>query len=152
MAVQNAAISTTFTRLLAERPVLIADGGMGTSLFALGMEAGACPELLNVEKPDLILTAHKGFLDAGSDIILTNTFGGTRRRLGLHKLEDRCCRTEPGRHVDPSKISSPSTIVRSPSPAVSAPPATSSFRSGLSTMKPRWPRSPSRWMHSSKAA
>ena len=89
MAVQNAAISTTFTRLLAERPVLIADGGMGTSLFALGMEAGACPELLNVEKPDLILTAHKGFLDAGSDIILTNTFGGTRRRLGLHKLEDR---------------------------------------------------------------
>lgn len=89
MTTQNAAISTTFTRLLAERPVLIADGGMGTSLFALGMEAGACPELLNVEDPELIRIAHRGFLDAGCDIILTNTFGGTRRRLGLHKLEDR---------------------------------------------------------------
>lgn len=82
-------VQTTFTRLLAEKPLLIADGGMGTSLFALGMEAGASPELLNVEQPELIRTAHKGFLDAGSDIILTNTFGGTRRRLALHGLEDR---------------------------------------------------------------
>ena len=89
VATQNPPTATTFTRLLAERPVLIADGGMGTSLFALGMEPGACPELLNVENPDMIREAQKGFLDAGSDIILTNTFGGTRRRLALHKLEDR---------------------------------------------------------------
>ena len=89
MPQQPTATRTTFTRLLAEKPVLIADGGMGTSLFALGMEAGGCPELLNVDDPALIRTAHKGFLDAGSDIILTNTFGGTRRRLALHRLEDR---------------------------------------------------------------
>ena len=89
MPQQPTATRTTFTRLLAEKPVLIADGGMGTSLFALGMEAGGCPELLNVDDPSLIRTAHKGFLDAGSDIVLTNTFGGTRRRLALHRLEDR---------------------------------------------------------------
>ena len=82
-------LQTTFSRLLAEKPVLIADGGMGTSLFALGMEAGGCPELLNVEDPGMIRAAHKGFLDAGSDIILTNTFGGNARRLALHGLEDR---------------------------------------------------------------
>lgn len=80
---------TTFSRLLAEKPVLIADGGMGTSLFTLGMEAGASPELLNVDDPDMIRAAHKGFLDAGSDIILTNTFGGNRRRLALHGAEER---------------------------------------------------------------
>ena len=89
MAHQRIEAQTTFTRLLAEKPVLIADGGMGTSLFALGMEAGASPELLNVTDPAMIRTAQKGFLDAGSDIILTNTFGGTRRRLALHQAEER---------------------------------------------------------------
>ena len=78
-----------FATLLARRSVLVADGGMGTSLFKLGMPAGACPELLNVERPLMVTRAHKGFVDAGSDIVLTNTFGGNRRRLALHGLEDR---------------------------------------------------------------
>ena len=79
----------TFTHLLDDRAVLVADGGMGTSLFALGLGNGECPELLNVENPTMVETAHRGFVDAGADIILTNTFGGTRRRLALHNLEDR---------------------------------------------------------------
>jgi 5-methyltetrahydrofolate--homocysteine methyltransferase len=62
---------------------------MGTTLFSLGLEGGGCPELLNVEQPDLVEKVHRGFIDAGADIILTNTFGGNRRRLALHRLEDR---------------------------------------------------------------
>ena len=74
--------------LSTERP-LVADGAMGTTLFSLGLEGGGCPELLNVEQPDLVEKVHRGFIDAGADIILTNTFGGNRRRLALHRLDDR---------------------------------------------------------------
>ena len=89
MPVSQMGTTTLFARLLAELPVLVADGGLGTSLFALGMPPGACPELLNVELPELVIEAHEGFLEAGSDIVLTNTFGANRRRLALHGLEDR---------------------------------------------------------------
>lgn len=78
-----------FAALLSEKPVLVADGGMGTSLFKFGMPAGSCPELLNTERPEIVARAHEGFLEAGADIILTNTFGANRRRLALHGLEDR---------------------------------------------------------------
>ncbi len=80
---------TTFERLLAERGTLVADGAMGTTLFEMGLESGGCPELLNVEQPDLVRRVHQAFVDAGADIILTNTFGGNRRRLALHRLEGR---------------------------------------------------------------
>ncbi len=78
-----------FDRLLRSGTPLVADGAMGTSLFALGLESGGCPELLNVEQPDLIAKVHRAFVEAGSDIILTNTFGGNTRRLALHGLEHR---------------------------------------------------------------
>jgi methionine synthase I (cobalamin-dependent) len=80
---------TTFTELLESGRPLVADGAMGTTLFSLGLEGGGCPELLNVEQPDLVEKVHRGFIDAGADIILTNTFGGTRRRLQLHNLQNR---------------------------------------------------------------
>lgn len=78
-----------FRDLLRTGRPLVADGAMGTTLFSLGLEGGGCPELLNVEQPDLVEKVHRGFIDAGADIILTNTFGGNRRRLALHRLEDR---------------------------------------------------------------
>lgn len=78
-----------FRDLLSRGRPLVADGAMGTTLFSLGLEGGGCPELLNVEQPDLVEKVHRGFIDAGADIILTNTFGGNRRRLALHRLEDR---------------------------------------------------------------
>ena len=78
-----------FQYLLKTGQPLVADGAMGTTLFSLGLEGGGCPELLNVEQPDLVEKVHRGFIEAGADIILTNTFGGTRRRLALHQLEDR---------------------------------------------------------------
>lgn len=80
---------TDFEKLLEDRRVLVADGAMGTALFDLGLESGGCPELLNVERPDLIGKVHLGYVEAGADIILTNTFGGNGARLGLHGLDGR---------------------------------------------------------------
>lgn len=75
--------------LIAEKGPLLADGATGTTLFSMGLEAGGAPELWNVEKPENIRKLHQGFVDAGSDIILTNSFGGTRHRLKLHHAQDR---------------------------------------------------------------
>lgn len=75
--------------LLADRDHLVADGAMGTSLFALGLETGASPELWNVEHPDRVAQVHDGFIAAGADIVLTNSFGANRRRLMLHQADGR---------------------------------------------------------------
>lgn len=75
--------------LLAEKAILVADGATGTSLFAMGLEAGEAPELWNDAKPENITKLHQDFVDAGADIILTNSFGGTRHRLKLHHVQDR---------------------------------------------------------------
>src|SRR5271170_932772 len=75
--------------LLAEGRPLLADGATGTNLFAMGLAAGETPELWNAAHPDRINALHKNFVDAGADIILTNSFGGNRRRLMLHGLQGR---------------------------------------------------------------
>jgi Methionine synthase I (cobalamin-dependent), methyltransferase domain len=75
--------------LLAEKGVLLADGATGTNLFAMGLEAGEAPELWNGTHPERIDKLHQDFVDAGADIILTNSFGGTRHRLKLHNAQDR---------------------------------------------------------------
>lgn len=75
--------------LLAEKGILLADGATGTNLFAMGLEAGEAPELLLETNPDIITQLHQRFVDAGADIILTNSFGGTRHRLKLHHAQDR---------------------------------------------------------------
>ena len=77
------------TRRLAELPVLLADGATGTNLFAMGLQTGDSPELWNVDHPDRIVTLYRNFIYAGSDLILTNSFGGTRFRLGLHGADNR---------------------------------------------------------------
>lgn len=76
-------------QLLAERDVLLADGATGTNLIPMGLDSGQAPEAWNFNHVDRIKTLHQGFIDAGSDIIITNTFGGTARRLHLHQLDDR---------------------------------------------------------------
>lgn len=75
--------------LIAAKGVLLADGAMGTNLFDLGLQTGDSPELWNIDQPDRIGTVYQRFIDAGSDIILTNSFGGTHYRLGLHNAADR---------------------------------------------------------------
>jgi 5-methyltetrahydrofolate--homocysteine methyltransferase len=67
-------------------PVL-ADGAMGTMLFEAGLQFGDPPEAWNLEHPDRVRAIHRAYLDAGSQIILTNTFGGNRFRLGMHNLQ-----------------------------------------------------------------
>ena len=69
--------------------VLICDGAMGTVLSAGSSVAGTALEILNVDNPDVVKTSHKGYVDAGSDIITTNTFQGTRPALERHGLADR---------------------------------------------------------------
>ena len=75
--------------LLAQKGALLADGATGTNLFEMGLVSGDAPELWNTDEPEKITALHKSFVDAGSDIILTNTFGCNRHRLKLHKAEDR---------------------------------------------------------------
>lgn len=77
------------SRLLAENDWLMADGATGTTLFNMGLTSGEAPELWNVEHPDRIRTLYQGAVDAGSDIFLTNTFGGTAARLKLHDAQNR---------------------------------------------------------------
>ena len=67
----------------------VADGATGTNLFSRGLETGYPPELWSVERPNDIIWLHNGFLNAGSDLILTNSFGGTGFRLKLHNAQDR---------------------------------------------------------------
>ena len=68
-------------RHLREGGILVADGATGTQLQAMGLAAGVSPELWNVERPNAILAHHRAYLEAGSQIILTNTFGGSRIKL-----------------------------------------------------------------------
>lgn len=74
---------------LAKRPWLLADGATGTNLFRMGLQTGDAPELWNVDHPDRIAANYRSFIEAGADIVLTNSFGGNRYRLKLHGSESR---------------------------------------------------------------
>ncbi|MGI9465271.1 MAG: homocysteine S-methyltransferase family protein, partial [Aestuariivirgaceae bacterium] len=78
-----------FLELLDQRPWLLADGATGTNFFAMGLSSGDAPELWNTDAPDKVRALHNGFIEAGADIILTNTFGGTAYRLKLHNAANR---------------------------------------------------------------
>src|SRR5487761_2488768 len=82
-------MSNLLSQLLEQKDVVIADGAMGTNLFLLGLGNGDNGAAWNVERPDAVKSIHQGFVDAGSDIVLTNTFGANRIRLALHHLEQR---------------------------------------------------------------
>lgn len=75
-------------RLLAETPV-ITDGGWGTQLQALGLPIGACPDAWNLSHPERVGAVARSCVDAGSRVILTNTFGANRVALARHGLADR---------------------------------------------------------------
>lgn len=77
----------TLLEALQKRP-LLGDGGMGTQLMLAGLEQGNCGEAWNVAQPDRVLAIQKGYADAGSDCIITNTFGGSRIMLTRHGQGD----------------------------------------------------------------
>src|SRR5689334_3480757 len=84
-------MSNRFLDLLARGGPIVADGGMGTMLMSAGLLFGDPPEQWNVlpDKQPHVRAIHRGYLDAGAQIILTNSFGGTPFRLKLHKLQDQ---------------------------------------------------------------
>jgi 5-methyltetrahydrofolate--homocysteine methyltransferase len=75
--------------LLNSNPIVMADGAMGTMLFEAGLTFGDPPEVWNMTHPEVVRGIHRGYIDAGSKLILTNTFGGNRFRLGMHNLQSR---------------------------------------------------------------
>ena len=82
-------MSNLLQEMLAERSWLLLDGATGTNLFAMGLMSGEAPELWNVDAPDKVRALYNGFIEAGSDLILTNSFGGSSYRLKLHDAQDR---------------------------------------------------------------
>ncbi|MBN1795357.1 MAG: homocysteine S-methyltransferase family protein [Sedimentisphaerales bacterium] len=68
--------------------ILLLDGAMGTQLIAAGAEV-AYNDRLNIESPDIVKNVHKAYIEAGSDIIITNTFGANGIALGRHNLSER---------------------------------------------------------------
>ncbi|UCF88544.1 MAG: homocysteine S-methyltransferase family protein [bacterium] len=79
---------SAFLDLIRDRS-LLCDGAMGTMLQEAGVAAGICPELLNVQDPDTIRSIHRAYIEAGADIIETNTFGGNAAKLSSYGIEDR---------------------------------------------------------------
>lgn len=74
--------------LLQSHEYLLADGGVGTMLMDAGVEQGAPPEEWNTLYPERVRALHRGYVAAGAQIILTNSFGGNPFRLQLHNLQD----------------------------------------------------------------
>ncbi len=81
--------SNTFTKLLADRDWILADGATGTELFNMGLSSGDAPELWNANHPEKIKALYSGPVNAGSDLFLTNSFGSNASRLKLHSAEAR---------------------------------------------------------------
>ncbi|SMY07647.1 betaine--homocysteine S-methyltransferase [Flavimaricola marinus] len=82
-------MTNALSKMLDTHDWLLADGATGTNLFNMGLMSGDAPEFWNVDHPDRITALYKGAVDAGSDLFLTNTFGGNASRLKLHDGQSR---------------------------------------------------------------
>lgn len=69
--------------------LFLLDGAMGTELIARGIEAGKCNDYLNIESPDIVSDIHRAYIEAGSDAVLTNTFGANKYALARHGFAER---------------------------------------------------------------
>jgi methionine synthase I (cobalamin-dependent) len=78
-----------FSNRLKEPGILVADGATGTMLQNAGLPHGAAPERWNLENPSAVCDLYRAYVEAGSDIILTNTFGGSRPRLERDNLGEK---------------------------------------------------------------
>jgi 5-methyltetrahydrofolate--homocysteine methyltransferase len=82
-------MQTSRSALLTTDKILLADGATGTNYFLAGLTSGEPPEFWTVDRPEAVMDLHRRFVDAGADIILTNTFGCNPHRLKLHNAQDR---------------------------------------------------------------
>ncbi len=74
---------------------LVCDGAMGTQLMLAGLESGACGELWNLTNPDRVLAIQRGYVEAGTDCLITNTFGGSRTVLKRHGVAGKVREINP---------------------------------------------------------
>ncbi|AWZ21611.1 homocysteine S-methyltransferase [Roseovarius sp. TM1035] len=82
-------MTNALTKMLATRDWILADGATGTNLFNMGLQSGDAPEMWNDQHPDRIKRLYTEAVDAGSDLFLTNSFGGNAARLKLHGAQGR---------------------------------------------------------------
>lgn len=88
----------------ARQGVLVCDGAMGTELMKRGLEPGACPEMWNIERSREVERIHRSYIEAGANVIITNTFGGSRWKLegyglGGHVAEFNAAAVENARRA-----------------------------------------------------
>jgi methionine synthase I (cobalamin-dependent) len=88
MVKEQIIMSRLIEELLAHSPVLT-DGAWGTQLQALGLPVGGCPDAWNLSHPDRVQAVARAYADAGSQVLLTNTFGANRIALARHGLQDQ---------------------------------------------------------------
>jgi methionine synthase I (cobalamin-dependent) len=88
-AIKGSLVTNPVNEIIAQKGWCVADGATGSNFFGRGLEAGYPPDLWCVERPEDVLWLHGAFLDAGADIILTNSFGANAPRLKLHNAENR---------------------------------------------------------------
>jgi len=79
----------TLIERIGSRKILILDGATGSELIARGLVAGECPELWNISHPETIKDVSASYFAAGSDAVLTNTFGGSLLKLRAYNLESQ---------------------------------------------------------------
>lgn len=82
-------MTDALSEMLSTREWILADGATGTNLFNMGLMSGDAPELWNEQHPDRIKALYQSAVDAGSDLFLTNSFGGNASRLKLHNAQHR---------------------------------------------------------------
>ena len=82
-------VSELFARLLASQGYILTDGATGTNLFNMGLASGEAPEIWNKDFPEKIKNLYRQSIIAGSDLFLTNSFGGNASRLALHGASDQ---------------------------------------------------------------
>jgi 5-methyltetrahydrofolate--homocysteine methyltransferase len=75
---------------LAKKRTVLLDGGLGSELIRRGFPMSGCPETWNVDRPEVVMEIHRNYFAAGSDAVLTNSFGGSRIKLAGHGEERRC--------------------------------------------------------------
>jgi 5-methyltetrahydrofolate--homocysteine methyltransferase len=82
-------LDLTLVQRLDAGEIIVADGATGTMLISAGLPQDIAPEQWNIDRPEEIIKLHKSYITAGSQIILTNTFGGSRLRLDRHQLGNK---------------------------------------------------------------
>jgi methionine synthase I (cobalamin-dependent)/5,10-methylenetetrahydrofolate reductase len=80
-------MATRFLDRLEQGPIVVGDGGMG-ALISAAVPRLRCPEEANLRAPEAVVSLHVSFINAGADLIETNSFGANRRKLAAHFLED----------------------------------------------------------------